>query len=183
MSDRSSSVGGLLGLWTQSPGTLDPVSRDSGPSLLGLWTQSPGTLDPIPTVGGDQKHMRFVMLCSPPAGGPIWRNPDAKPRPLYTTGREMESPGGLSKQLHRRMGPPSSLWELQGVLVTLSSEGHLQCSYLGTDPSFFSTPKVDAREVDYEQVDAEMKTLQRFIREATRTQDILPKADTEDALT
>ncbi|CAL8290059.1 unnamed protein product [Merluccius merluccius] len=73
--------------------------------------------------------------------------------------------------------------ELRGVLVTLSSEGHLQCSYLGTDPSFFSTPKVDAREVNYEQLDAEMKTLQRFIREATRTQDILPKADTEEALT
>ncbi|CAL8339963.1 unnamed protein product, partial [Gadus morhua 'NCC'] len=73
--------------------------------------------------------------------------------------------------------------ELKGVLVTLSSEGHLQCSYLGTDPSFFSTPKVDAREVDYEQLDAEMKTLQRVIREATRTQDILPKADTEEAVT
>ncbi|XP_030226624.1 protein PTHB1 isoform X2 [Gadus morhua] len=73
--------------------------------------------------------------------------------------------------------------ELKGVLVTLSSEGHLQCSYLGTDPSFFSTPKVDAREVDYEQLDAEMKTLQRVIREATRSQDILPKADTEEAVT
>ncbi|CAL8247598.1 unnamed protein product [Lota lota] len=73
--------------------------------------------------------------------------------------------------------------ELRGVLVTLSSEGHLQCSYLGTDPSFFSTPKSDAREVDYEQLDAEMKTLQRVIREATHTQDILPKVDTEEALT
>jgi len=66
--------------------------------------------------------------------------------------------------------PPPLPRELRGVLVTLSSAGHLQCSYLGTDPSFFSTPKVDAREVDYEQLDAEMRTLQRFIREATRTQ-------------
>ena len=41
---------------------------------------------------------------------------------------------------------------------------------MGTDPSFFSTSKVDAREADYEQVDAEMRKLQRFIREATRTQ-------------
>ena len=41
---------------------------------------------------------------------------------------------------------------------------------MGTDPSFFSTPKVDAREADYEQVDAEMKSLQKYIREATRTQ-------------
>ncbi|KAJ4922901.1 hypothetical protein JOQ06_026192, partial [Pogonophryne albipinna] len=60
--------------------------------------------------------------------------------------------------------------ELKGVVVSLSSDGHLLCSYMGTDPSFFSTPKVDAREADYEQVDAEMKKLQKFIREATRTQ-------------
>lgn len=33
--------------------------------------------------------------------------------------------------------------DLKGVVVTLSNEGHLQCSYMGTDPSFFSTPKVD----------------------------------------
>uniref|UniRef100_A0A671VLC2 Bardet-Biedl syndrome 9 n=1 Tax=Sparus aurata TaxID=8175 RepID=A0A671VLC2_SPAAU len=60
--------------------------------------------------------------------------------------------------------------DLKGVVISLSSSGHLLCSYMGTDPSFFSTPKVDAREADYEQVDAEMKKLQKFIREATRTQ-------------
>ncbi|XP_041650448.1 protein PTHB1 [Cheilinus undulatus] len=72
--------------------------------------------------------------------------------------------------------------ELKGVVITLSIEGHLLCSYMGTDPSFFSTPKVDAREADYEQVDAEMKKLQKFIREASRTQDILPKTDAEEDL-
>lgn len=56
------------------------------------------------------------------------------------------------------------------MVISLSSDGHLLCSYMGTDPSFFSTPKVDAREADYEQVEAEMKRLQKFIREATRTQ-------------
>ncbi|XP_053183635.1 protein PTHB1, partial [Scomber japonicus] len=73
--------------------------------------------------------------------------------------------------------------DLKGVVVSLSSDGHLLCSYMGTDPSFFSMPKVDAREADYEQVDAEMKKLQRFIREATKTQDILPQTDTEEDLT
>ncbi|XP_069568047.1 protein PTHB1 isoform X1 [Brachyistius frenatus] len=72
--------------------------------------------------------------------------------------------------------------ELKGVVISLSTDGHLLCSYMGTDPSFFSTPKVDAREADYEQVDAEMKKLQRFIREATKTQDILPKTDIEEDL-
>ncbi|XP_038138416.1 protein PTHB1 isoform X2 [Cyprinodon tularosa] len=67
--------------------------------------------------------------------------------------------------------------ELKGAVVSLSSDGHLLSSYMGTDPSFFSTPKVDAREADYEQVDAEMKKLQKLIREATSTQDILPKSD------
>ncbi|XP_046907324.1 LOW QUALITY PROTEIN: protein PTHB1, partial [Hypomesus transpacificus] len=72
--------------------------------------------------------------------------------------------------------------DLRGVVVTLSAEGHLQCSYMGTDPSFFSTPKVDAREADYSQVDAEMKSLQKVIREVTRSQDILPKTDAEEDL-
>ncbi|KAK5921558.1 hypothetical protein CgunFtcFv8_018915 [Champsocephalus gunnari] len=72
--------------------------------------------------------------------------------------------------------------DLKGVVVSLSSDGHLLCSYMGTDPSFFSTPKVDAREADYEQVDADMRKLQKFIREATRTQDILTKSDAEEDL-
>uniref|UniRef100_A0A8C6WKP5 Bardet-Biedl syndrome 9 n=1 Tax=Neogobius melanostomus TaxID=47308 RepID=A0A8C6WKP5_9GOBI len=77
----------------------------------------------------------------------------------------------------------ASFPELKGVVVSLSSEGHLLCSYMGTDPSFFSTPKVDARDVDYEQMEAELKTLQKNIREASRTQDILPKADAQEDLT
>ncbi|XP_053083687.1 protein PTHB1 isoform X2 [Pangasianodon hypophthalmus] len=72
--------------------------------------------------------------------------------------------------------------ELKGLVVTLSSEGHLQCSYMGTDPSFFTAPKVDSREVNYEEVETEMKALQKVIREATRNQDIIPKAEAEDDL-
>lgn len=60
--------------------------------------------------------------------------------------------------------------DLKGLVVTLTSEGHLQCSYMGTDPSFFTAPKVDSREVNYDEVDSEMKALQKVIREATRSQ-------------
>lgn len=63
-----------------------------------------------------------------------------------------------------------SLRELKGLVVTLSSDSHLQCSYMGTDPSFFTAPKVDSREVNYDEVDTEMKALQKVIREATRNQ-------------
>ncbi|XP_067305516.1 protein PTHB1 isoform X2 [Pseudorasbora parva] len=72
--------------------------------------------------------------------------------------------------------------ELRGLVVTLSADGRLHCSYMGTDPSFFTAPKVEAREVNYEEVDSEMKRLQKVIREATKTQDILPRAETEEEL-
>ncbi|XP_078395911.1 protein PTHB1 isoform X1 [Cetorhinus maximus] len=72
--------------------------------------------------------------------------------------------------------------DLKGVVVTLSDSGHLQCSYLGTDPSFFQAPKVESRELDYDELDTEMKELHKVIREATKTQDILPKAENDDDL-
>ncbi|XP_048880761.1 protein PTHB1 isoform X2 [Brienomyrus brachyistius] len=72
--------------------------------------------------------------------------------------------------------------DLKGVVVTLSEEGHLQCSYMGSDPSFFIAPKAEAREMNYDDVDNEMKTLQKTIKEATKMQDILPKTSLEDEL-
>ncbi|NWS70286.1 PTHB1 protein, partial [Crotophaga sulcirostris] len=71
----------------------------------------------------------------------------------------------------------ANLQDLQGVIVTLSDDGHLQCSYLGTDPSVFQAPRVESREINYEEYDAEMKELQKIIKEATITQDILPKPE------
>uniref|UniRef100_A0A8C0FFJ0 Bardet-Biedl syndrome 9 n=1 Tax=Bubo bubo TaxID=30461 RepID=A0A8C0FFJ0_BUBBB len=65
----------------------------------------------------------------------------------------------------------ANLQGLKGVIVTLSDNGHLQCSYLGTDPSLFQAPQVDSREINYEEFNAEMKKLQKIIKEATKTQD------------
>ncbi|XP_033616884.1 protein PTHB1 [Fukomys damarensis] len=58
-----------------------------------------------------------------------------------------------------------SLHDLKGVIVTLSDRGHLQCSYLGTDPSLFRAPKVESRELNYEELDAELEELQKIIRD------------------
>ncbi|XP_060637613.2 protein PTHB1 isoform X2 [Anolis sagrei] len=69
------------------------------------------------------------------------------------------------------------LLNLRGVIVTLSDSGHLQCSYLGTDPSLFQAPKVEARDINYEEYDAEMNKLQKIIREARKTKDIVPKSE------
>ncbi|NXY41179.1 PTHB1 protein, partial [Ceuthmochares aereus] len=72
----------------------------------------------------------------------------------------------------------ANLQDLQGVIVTLSDDGHLQCSYLGTDPSVFQAPRVESREINHEEYDAEMKKLQKIIKEATITEDILPRSET-----
>ncbi|KYO43240.1 protein PTHB1 isoform A [Alligator mississippiensis] len=72
------------------------------------------------------------------------------------------------------------LQDMKGLIVTLSDSGHLQCSYLGTDPSVFQAPKVESREMNYEELDREMKELQKIIKEATKTQDILPKSEDDD---
>uniref|UniRef100_A0A8C4TFD3 PTHB1 N-terminal domain-containing protein n=1 Tax=Erpetoichthys calabaricus TaxID=27687 RepID=A0A8C4TFD3_ERPCA len=62
--------------------------------------------------------------------------------------------------------------DLKGVIVTLSSTGDLQCSYLGTDPALFQAPRVEARDINYEELDVEMKELQQIIREMAKTQGI-----------
>ena len=54
---------------------------------------------------------------------------------------------------------------LKGVTVALSEDGRLSCSYLGTDPSMISHPSACLRELDYASVEAEMKQLQRIIKE------------------
>ena len=36
------------------------------------------------------------------------------------------------------------------MVVTLDELGHVTCSYMGTDPSHFTPPTPQAREMDYE---------------------------------
>ena len=49
--------------------------------------------------------------------------------------------------------------------MSLDETGHLQCSYLGTDPAMFTTPTAEVREIDYAELDGEMKQLQKVIKE------------------
>uniref|UniRef100_A0A8D0E015 Bardet-Biedl syndrome 9 n=1 Tax=Salvator merianae TaxID=96440 RepID=A0A8D0E015_SALMN len=71
---------------------------------------------------------------------------------------------------------------LKGIIVTLNDIGHLQCSYLGTDPSLFQAPKAEARDINYEEYDAEMNKLQKIIKEARRIKDIVPKLERNEDL-
>ncbi|KAM6157162.1 LOW QUALITY PROTEIN: protein PTHB1 [Erethizon dorsatum] len=74
-----------------------------------------------------------------------------------------------------------TLHDLKGVIVTLSDDGHLQCSYLGTDPSLFQAPKVESRELNYEELDVELKELQKVIRDV-KSQGVWPMTEREDDL-
>lgn len=74
------------------------------------------------------------------------------------------------------------LHDLKGVIVTLSDDGHLQCSYLGTDPSLFHAPKVESRELNYDELDTELKELQKIIKDVNKSQGIWPMTEREDDL-
>ncbi|XP_031201486.1 protein PTHB1 isoform X1 [Mastomys coucha] len=74
-----------------------------------------------------------------------------------------------------------SLHDLKGVIVTLSDDGHLQCSYLGTDPSLFQAPKVESRELNYDELDVELKELQKIIKDV-KSQGVWPLTEQEDDL-
>ncbi|XP_028728393.1 protein PTHB1 isoform X2 [Peromyscus leucopus] len=73
------------------------------------------------------------------------------------------------------------LHDLKGVIVTLSDDGHLQCSYLGTDPSLFQAPKVESRELNYDELDVELKELQKIIKDV-KSQGVWPMTDREEDL-
>ncbi|XP_077997147.1 protein PTHB1-like isoform X2 [Glandiceps talaboti] len=66
--------------------------------------------------------------------------------------------------------------DLKGVVTTLSETGHLSCNYLGTDPSLFVAPAPESREINYPQLDDEMRDLQRSIKEAnSKGANVAPK--------
>ncbi|XP_054754048.2 protein PTHB1-like isoform X1 [Lytechinus pictus] len=73
--------------------------------------------------------------------------------------------------------------DLKGIIVSLDDEGHLMCSYLGTDPSLFVVPPPDSREIDYDNQDKEMKDLQRIIKDSSHKADFAPKKKIDDDLT
>ena len=59
--------------------------------------------------------------------------------------------------------------DLQGVLVTVDELGHLTCCYLGTDPSPFTAPPPSAsRDLDFSQMEREVRELQKDIRTAEK---------------
>lgn len=56
------------------------------------------------------------------------------------------------------------LCEINGVLVLLSEEGILVCSYLGTEPSIFVAPPLAVQELDFEKAGQELTNLHKIIK-------------------
>ncbi len=55
---------------------------------------------------------------------------------------------------------------ISNALVLMSKTGDLFVGVLGTDPSLFSAPRPDARQVNYEDTDIEMASLNTIIKAA-----------------
>lgn len=72
---------------------------------------------------------------------------------------------------------------LKGVIVSLSDNGRLDCSYLGTDPALFIPPTTEARELNYDELDREMALLQQRIKKTAHKSVIMPNLKQEDDLT
>lgn len=54
--------------------------------------------------------------------------------------------------------------KISGVLVCLTEDGILECSYLGTEPSLFVAPPLTEQELDFDKAGAELTNLYKIIR-------------------
>lgn len=58
------------------------------------------------------------------------------------------------------------LKNIKGVIVLLTENGNLSCSYLGTEPSLFVAPPLNNREFDFEEATKELAQLNSAIKSA-----------------
>lgn len=72
---------------------------------------------------------------------------------------------------------------IDGMIVSLTEDGYLQCSYLGSDPDLFTPPLVDSRDIRYEDVDKEINSLNKRIKDVSnRTGSVMPQVRDTDAI-
>ncbi|XP_005112298.1 protein PTHB1 [Aplysia californica] len=72
---------------------------------------------------------------------------------------------------------------LRGGIVGLSESGRLETMYLGTDPSVFSPPQVESRDLNYASMDAEMSRLMKHVKAKSANNVITPSLKTDEDLT
>lgn len=71
------------------------------------------------------------------------------------------------------------LQSVKGAVVTLSEEGHLSCSYLGTEPSLFVAPPLGNQQMDFEEAIADLEKYEEIIRSK---ENLIAKFDEQLAL-
>ena len=57
--------------------------------------------------------------------------------------------------------------------MSVDEEGHLTCSYLGTDPTVFSAPTISSRDVSFEKMEIELSELNKVIKESSKGMHLL----------
>ncbi|KAH9495744.1 Protein PTHB1 [Bulinus truncatus] len=67
-------------------------------------------------------------------------------------------------------------------IVGLSESGHLELMYLGTDPSVFTPPQVESRDVNFAAMEAEMASLMKHVKAKSTNNVITPSLKAEDDL-
>lgn len=72
---------------------------------------------------------------------------------------------------------------IKGIIVTLDETGYIYCSYLGTDPSLFVAPSSESRDLQYDEIENEMKELQKVIRESAANSELIVKPSEKDEIT
>lgn len=76
-----------------------------------------------------------------------------------------------------------TIGKVPGMLVTLTDQCHISCSYLGTHPAVFNLPQSTTREPDYATIDREMEKINNRIKELHISKgDVLSQAKESDDL-
>lgn len=71
---------------------------------------------------------------------------------------------------------------LKAGIVGLSDSGRLEVVFLGTDPSVFSPPQVESRDINYAAMEAEMAKLMKHVKAKSANSVIAPAVKAEDDL-
>ncbi|KAF2356403.1 PTHB1 N-terminal domain [Trinorchestia longiramus] len=61
-----------------------------------------------------------------------------------------------------------NLQGIQGGVVLVTGSGRLQVVYMGTDPSLFTAPPIEAREINFDETDKELSKLHRIIKASSK---------------
>ncbi|XP_018007608.1 protein PTHB1 isoform X2 [Hyalella azteca] len=70
---------------------------------------------------------------------------------------------------------------IKGGVALVTGSGRLQVVYLGTDPSLFTAPPIETREINFDETDKELANLHRIIKASSKDSSSLLSSERSDA--